>query len=179
MKPDQTDDADVVRAGASPDVRDRARDRLHTRQVADRDRRHVQVARVGRIPQSDSALHVAALTAPGDVPHRNASQSLKPWLNTRPGIDRLGGRTCPAPWRKISTGFVFGAGVPPSRTSLAGRHQRRLDHHRRPVRVHFLEQRRETGHVRAGHRRAAVQVEQLAAVSRRRHARQDVLCQGP
>ena len=33
------------------------------------------------------------------VPQRNASQSLKPWSNTRPGSAALFGRTWPAPWR--------------------------------------------------------------------------------
>ena len=94
-------------------------------------------------------------------------------------VGRLRRVTCPAPWRKISTGLVSAAGgVPPSSTSYAGRHQRRLDHHRRPVRVQFLEQRREAGHVRAGHRSAAVQVEQRGRISRRRDACQDVLARG-
>src|SRR3954465_13671973 len=49
------------------------------------------------------------------VPHRNASQSLKPWLKTKPGSVARSGRTWPAPWRKITNGFVFG----PSSTSPA------------------------------------------------------------
>ena len=52
------------------------------------------------------------------VPHRKPSQSLKPASNTSPGLAALLGCTWPAPWRKISTGLVFGAGVPPSSTSL-------------------------------------------------------------
>ena len=39
----------------------------------------VQVARVERIAEACSALQVAGPTAVV-VPHRNASQSLKPWL---------------------------------------------------------------------------------------------------
>jgi hypothetical protein len=54
---------------------------------------------------------------PGCTPQMKFSQSLKPESYTRPGSSALLGSTWPAPWRKISTGLVFGAGVPPSSTS--------------------------------------------------------------
>ena len=69
-------------------------------------------------------------------------------------------------------------GVRPVEHVVGRRHQRRLDHHRRPVRVHVLEQGRQAGHVRARHRGAAVEIEVCAAVVRRRHRRQDVLARG-
>ncbi len=49
------------------------------------------------------------------VPQRKPSQSFHRESKTRPGSAALFGRTCPAPCRKITSGFVFG----PSRTSDA------------------------------------------------------------
>ena len=68
-----TDDVIGRRSGA--DVRHPPPDRLHAGQIADGDRRDVQVARIERIAGGHSALQVAGLT-PFVVPHRNASQSL-------------------------------------------------------------------------------------------------------
>src|SRR5262245_21271589 len=69
-------------------------------------------------PAATRELHVAGLT-PLVLPQRNASQSSVFESYTRPGSIARFGTTCPAPWRKISTGLVFGAGVPPSSTSVA------------------------------------------------------------
>src|SRR5688500_15838116 len=65
-------------------------------------------------PALPSAVHVEGPT-PFVVPHRKASQSKKPESNTRPGSAAEFGRTCPAPWRKITSGCVLG----PSRISDA------------------------------------------------------------
>jgi len=48
------------------------------------------------------------------VPHRKASQSFQPASKTRPGSAALFGAMWPAPWRKMTSGFVSG----PSRTSV-------------------------------------------------------------
>src|SRR5678815_245507 len=50
-------------------------------------------------PAFTSAVQVSGST-PFVVPHRKASQSLKPLLYTSPGSAALLGLMCPAPWRK-------------------------------------------------------------------------------
>ena len=135
-------------------VGDRARHRLHAGQVADRDRR----AGSGRWDRSSSRRCAAPCRCRARQlrPQRKASQSFQPESYTRPGSSALFGL------------HVAGAlaedqhrvGVRCRRAAVehvtAGGHQRRLDRHRRPARVRLLEQRREAGHVRAGHRGAAV-----------------------
>src|SRR4029450_4114611 len=63
-------------------------------------------------PAFTSAVHVPGST-PSVVPHRKASQSLNPLLNTRPGFAALLGLIWPAPWLKMTAGSEFG----PSSTS--------------------------------------------------------------
>ena len=65
---------------------------------------------------TDLALQVDVSPC-GCVAQMKASQSFQLESYTTPGLAALFGFTCPAPWRKISTGLVLGAGVPPSSTS--------------------------------------------------------------
>ena len=125
---------------------------------------HVQVARV------DTGMHGRSSTTPAAACRTGSRASRRSRSRTPgPGRPPLFGCTWPAPWRKITSGLVFGAACRRAR--------------RRPVVISAdliaigdqsgcscLNSAAEAGHVRARHRGAAVQVEAAAAVARRRDA---------
>ena len=128
----------------------------------------VQVARIER----ESRRPAARCRLPGPTAGRRAAEERQPVVEAmvehqarigctvRPHVSGALGDD-----RHALLGF---AGMPVCVEDVVRRrHERRLDHHRRPVRVAIHQQRRETRDVRARHRRAADLVEVQTAERRR------------
>ena len=156
-------DADPWRRGHSDrvrrpgtDVRDGAGHRLHAVQVADRDRRLVQVAGI------DRAGAASELARAADEGHPIAESVVvdESRIHGRVGLDVA---------RALAERARYAA-----KGTSRGRHQRGLDHHRRPVRMTLLQQGAQSCDVRGGHGSAAQKVEQAAAVADGRNPGEDV-----